>query len=181
MLDDKDLAAQLAIDLDGNFHLLVEKYSGPLFRYAYRIVQGDAEDVVQDTMWSAYLSPRLRSPEQIAQMALGAWLHRIALHHCLRTLEKRGRTAGQIPFNEVGIDVPDNSLERARKQKELVEAIDALPPIYREVFFLRFVKDLKIADIALRLGKPEGTIKSIIFRGKKLLRRHFKDFPEEEN
>lgn len=181
MRNDKYIAGQLAINLKEHFYLVVDEYSDPLYRYAYRLVQGSAEDVVQDVFMLAFAALQTYPVERIMAMSLGPWLYRITKNRCLRWLEQRKRVPVQVPLDAVGIEEENERLQRARRRKEAEDAIGELPLLYREVFFLRFVEDLTIADIARRLGKPTGTIKSIISRGKKLLREESGDFFEEDH
>lgn len=181
MNNNENLASQLAANLKENYYLLVEDYTDPLYRYAYTFVQAEAGDVVQEVFILAYIALQGFPKARIMTLAVRPWLYEITRNHCLRKLEKRRRTVVQVPFDEVSIDIPDERLEQAQRQEELLNAIATLPSPYREVLFLRFIEDLKITDIVRRLGKPEGTIKSIISRGKKLLRERLKGLPEKDN
>jgi len=68
---------------------------------------------------------------------------------------------------------PSPSPERAAASIELGRlmetAIDALPVAYRTVFMLRSVQELTVAETARCLDLTEGTVKSRLFRAKKLL------------
>lgn len=48
----------------------------------------------------------------------------------------------------------------AASRAALHRAVAALPPGQREVVVMRFVDDMSMAEIALALGIPEGTVKS---------------------
>ena len=47
------------------------------------------------------------------------------------------------------------------------EALDALPPLYREVLELHHFQDLKYREIADTLDVPIGTVMNRIFRARK--------------
>ena len=47
-----------------------------------------------------------------------------------------------------------------------VEAIQTLDPATREVFLLRFVEQMSVAEVALAVGEPVGTVKSRLHRGR---------------
>lgn len=59
---------------------------------------------------------------------------------------------------------------------EVVEAIDDLPDEFREVLVLSDLGDLKYAEIAAVLDIPVGTVKSRLFRARKLLQKRLRDF-----
>jgi RNA polymerase sigma-70 factor (ECF subfamily) len=51
------------------------------------------------------------------------------------------------------------------------EAIDRLPARYREIVALRHYRDMEVGEIAALLSRPEGTVKSWLFRARAILRR----------
>jgi RNA polymerase sigma factor (sigma-70 family) len=51
-------------------------------------------------------------------------------------------------------------------------AIEALPPVFREVIVLRELEDLSYEEIARIAGVPAGTVMSRLSRGRRLLRTH---------
>jgi RNA polymerase sigma-70 factor (ECF subfamily) len=60
-------------------------------------------------------------------------------------------------------------VERAAAEQLAQQALDRLPPRYREVFVLRQIEGLAVRDVAEILGLPEGTVKSLLHRGRALL------------
>jgi RNA polymerase sigma-70 factor (ECF subfamily) len=48
--------------------------------------------------------------------------------------------------------------------------VSHLPIKYREVVMLRYFDDLQMSEISERLGKSEGTVKSLLHRGLEKLR-----------
>lgn len=47
-----------------------------------------------------------------------------------------------------------------------LEAIQTLDPATREIFLLRFVEQMSVAEVALAVGEPVGTVKSRLHRGR---------------
>ena len=62
---------------------------------------------------------------------------------------------------------------------EIVRAIDSLPDEYRTTVVLSDIQDLRYAEISEILGIPEGTVKSRLFRGRRLLQRKLRGYAEE--
>jgi RNA polymerase sigma-70 factor (ECF subfamily) len=52
----------------------------------------------------------------------------------------------------------------------LEAALEALPPVEREVLTLFYLQDLSLAELAETLGVPVGTVKSRLFRARRMLR-----------
>ena len=61
----------------------------------------------------------------------------------------------------------------------MARAIDALPSRYRAAIVLSDLRGLCEAEIARVLGIPEGTVKSRLFRGRRMLRTKLADYAAE--
>jgi len=70
------------------------------------------------------------------------------------------------------------ALKLAPARDEIVRAIDSLPDEYRSAVVLSDIQELRYAEIAQILGIPEGTVKSRLFRGRRLLQRKLRDYAE---
>ena len=145
----------------------------------------DAEDLVSDTM--------LRAFERWEQYRLGtnirAWLFTI-LYHVFVSRKRRidarevqpptgedgDAWAGREPVGEVD---PEGRFYDSFLDEEITRAIDALPEEYRSAVLLSDVHDLRYAEIASILKVPEGTVKSRLFRGRRLLQRKLLDYAVE--
>ena len=81
--------------------------------------------------------------------------------------------------------IPDPSANprRTAAGTEMVEVIEAklleLDADFREVIVLRFIEELSYEEIAEATGEPLGTIKSRIFRARRLLKNLMKDHLQE--
>jgi RNA polymerase sigma-70 factor, ECF subfamily len=71
---------------------------------------------------------------------------------------------------------PEREFFDALIDDEVVAAIDDLPEEFREVLVLSDLGDLKYAEIAEVLDVPVGTVKSRLFRARKLLQERLRDF-----
>ena len=56
--------------------------------------------------------------------------------------------------------------------------LDSLPDEYRAAVVLSDIQELRYAEIAQILDIPEGTVKSRLFRGRRLLQRKLRDYAE---
>ena len=128
-------------------NLYRERYLG--FRRALATVTGSyesAHDVVQEAFARAIVQRRLFRGEA----PLGAWVWRIALRVAL---DERTRST-RAPLDEV----LDAGLVEPARDPELAEALRALPPRRRLIFFLRYFSDLTYEEIAAACGISEGTV-----------------------
>ena len=76
------------------------------------------------------------------------------------------------------------SLSQIVEKKEfgdiLGEAVRQLPPGQRRVFYLRYGEELRIKDIALRLNRSEGTVKSHLHHAHRKLRGLLRPYLQNE-
>ncbi len=148
-----------------------------LYGFALKLARSrdDAEDLVSDTV--------LRALERWEQYRLGtnirAWLFTILYH--VFVSRKRRIDAREVPTHEgedgwsaheaVGEADPEGRFYDSFLDEEITRAIDELPEEYRVVVTLSDLHELRYAEIAEILGVPEGTVKSRLFRGRRILQR----------
>ncbi|MEO8334363.1 MAG: sigma-70 family RNA polymerase sigma factor [bacterium] len=158
-----------------------------LYSFALKLsrARDDAEDLVSDTV--------LRALERWDQYRLGtnirAWLFTI-LYHLFVSRKRRidarevrdsddERGAGWSTKNAVGEADPESRFYDSFLDDEIIDAIDALPDEYRTAVVLSDIRELRYAEIAQMLGVPEGTVKSRLFRGRRLLQGKLRDYALE--
>jgi RNA polymerase sigma-70 factor (ECF subfamily) len=147
-----------------------------LYRVALRLTGDvtDAEDLVQDTMLKAYRSWRQYRPGTNAK----AWLLTILRNTFINDYRRRRREPVTLDldpvepsglYGAVGEADPEGSFFSRLVDAKVLEAIDALPPDFREVLVLSDMEGLGYAEIAETLGIPLGTVKSRLFRARRQL------------
>lgn len=94
------------------------------------------------------------------------WLHTIVRNRVVDHL-RRQRATAPLPEDEVSLGQRMSSLLATRATVQA--ALDALPDLYREPVTLRDLQGLSYAEVAARLGRPEGTVKAQISRGRALV------------
>ena len=125
-----------------------------------------------------FVSAFRRADQFRGDSAVTTWLHRIVVNASLDRLRRRAARPAQ-PLPDDLDDLPGATLadpvdEHARRETQLVvtEALASLPDDQRAAVLLVDVEGLSIEEAAVRLGCPEGTVKSRCFRGRaKLAKR----------
>ncbi|MBR6327840.1 MAG: sigma-70 family RNA polymerase sigma factor [Alphaproteobacteria bacterium] len=64
----------------------------------------------------------------------------------------------------------EEKVDKKRRQKLVLKAVDSLPKIYREVIIMAEFEEMSVTDIAKKLDIPEGTVKSRRHKAKELLK-----------
>lgn len=173
-------AALLRRVVDGDddaFSEIMRTHENRVFSVCVRIL-GDREsafDATQETFLTAF-----RKAYQFkGNAAVGTWIYRIAVNICYDMLRKHKRLrSGPLPDH---IDPADHgaqeTMEAAGVRPELREALDALPPEYRAAVVLSDVEDMSLPDVAETLRVPIGTVKSRVFRARRLLAKQLGNQP----
>ncbi|MGX5357523.1 RNA polymerase sigma factor [Kocuria sp. KH4] len=177
-LDEDTLVARAQDgDVDA-FEVLVVRYEGRLYRYAYGMVgnRQDAEDVVQDALIRAWRAlPTLTTPG-----AFGGWLYRITSRRCLDLLQRAGSRETEpwapeempdstAPRDTVGPRPPSDpaaATETAHQMDDLTRLVHQLPPPLRACWLMREVQERPYREIAQALSISEATVRGRIARAR---------------
>ena len=165
-----DLVARCqAGDVDA-FEQLYARHSARIFSLAARMAGSleTGEDLLQEIFLQAYR----KIGGFKGEAAVGTWLYRLALNHCLDFV--RSRQAKMDKATDA-IDGEDRAPFAARRESpverlDLERAIRQLPEGCREVFVLHDVEGYEHKEIAAMLGIAEGTSKSQVFKARMKLR-----------
>jgi RNA polymerase sigma-70 factor (ECF subfamily) len=156
---------------------LVRLYERKVFGLIVRMV-GDREagrDVLQDTFVKALTHLNQYSPGRSFQ----AWLFRIAANTAKdflrrRRLEGRYMTyEDELPLERLsgGPEPADVAVARKLTWEAVERSMESLPPRYRSVLHLRYREGLAYGEIAETLSLPMGTVKALLHRGRRELKR----------
>lgn len=178
MTDAPDLAAALPPPAPPAFSAAALAAMDDVYRFARSLTRdaSDAEDVVQDTYLRAFRSWRtFQEGTDIKR-----WLFTIARNVFLRSRERGQREVNldddasaaaesaqaQEAWVRGGLDP---LLDRAELAPAIDAALAALPEAFRSAVTLVDVEDQSYESAAEVLGVPVGTVRSRLFRGRKLL------------
>lgn len=123
-----------------------------------------AEEIVQDAFVAAH-----RRWDQVAVYDRpGAWLRRVVTNRCI-SATRRGATEVRLVARLRRQRPPEPAL--AAPDRELWEAVRALPGRQAQVVALVFVEDRSVAEVAEVLGCGEATVRTHLRRGRLALAR----------
>jgi RNA polymerase sigma factor (sigma-70 family) len=163
------------------FLKLRQKYYEAIFKLIGRMVRNREE--VEDLTQEAFTS--LSGFDE--EYAFSTWLYKIASNNSIDYIRKKRLQTFSIdkPIESDDSDYsfelpdtdlkPDQELIAAQRKKMLEEAMNALPPKYRQVIMMRHVEEREYQEIAKTLRLPLGTVKAHIFRARELLYKRLRD------
>jgi RNA polymerase sigma-70 factor (ECF subfamily) len=156
------------------FRLLIGRYQRTVHSMGlsfFRNVE-DAADFTQDVFFKAYRnlsSFRGRS-------RFSTWLYRIAYNTAINGVTRRKEYQSLAEEVLFAGETPEQLALKAAAREAVVKAVGELPEKYRICVDLFFFYDRSIKEIGTITGFPENTIKSHVFRAKKLLRERLESF-----
>jgi len=179
LTDDELVAKSVGGDAE-SFNQLILRWERPIYALAYRVIgrEEDARDVCQETFLRAFRA----LPGFKGQAKFSSWLYRIALNLC-RDWIRRQRHAPVMQMPE-GIDPgelaaergPVESIEELVSRRELSavveEAMALLPEEQRTAIILKEYHGMTFQEIADMQGCPLSTVKTRLYQGLTVLRRH---------
>jgi len=165
-----------------------------VYRLAFRL-SGEpdrAQDLTQETFLRAYQNWDKYTPGTRAK----SWLFTICRNVFLRRAERSrrhdeivARTADEDPrrisreatvFMEVRDRDPEGAFWSQVVDEEVLRAIDALPKEFREAVVLSDLEDLSYQEVSEIMGVPVGTVKSRLFRGRRILQKELYEYAVEQ-
>ena len=178
---ERDIILKCRSDIS-QFGVLFEEYHPKILRYLIGRV-GDvavANDIASTTFIKAMDNIQNFQPRGFR---FSSWLYRIAINETANHFRKpRCASLDQMMENE-NFDVPalgdphaeilaaQEEVDKKVRFKQIQKGLALLPLKYQEVISLRFFESKQIAEIAEILGKSDGTVKSLLSRGVKKLKK----------
>jgi RNA polymerase sigma factor (sigma-70 family) len=171
VLAEELLAVRCQLGEPAAFEELVALLHLRLWGYLIRLV-GDrslTEDVLQET-WLRVLRgiSRLRERDRLFSWIFGI-ARRVAMVHLRRrrvVVDLDDEAVAQLAAAEEPAELEDESL---LLHEELLE----LPLLEREVLTLFYLEELSLRQVSEVVGVPEGTVKSRLFRARRMLHERF--------
>lgn len=129
-----------------------------------------AEDVAQEAFLRAYRElGTLRNG-----LSFGPWVVRIARNLALDAV-RRGRPAQPLEAETQAADPSSAGEDLDEEMARVLAAVRQLPEPQWLAVVLRYLGGRSIEDVAKLTGRPEGTVKSLLFRARERLRRQLEE------
>lgn len=180
---EKELIQNILNGDPDEFRLLIEQYKKLISHILFRLIsnQNDRDELGQEIFIKIYQ----KLPSFQFKSKLSTWIGRIAYNSCLNYLRKKRiplyddqivyedeKDKNIASINDVKSQIlsPDESLNQSQVSSFLNQEIDKLPYQYREIISFFHLDNMSIKEICEIMKLPEGTVKSYLFRSRKLLK-----------
>jgi RNA polymerase sigma-70 factor, ECF subfamily len=182
--EERELIARATAGHRPSLERLIARYERQVYIVAYRFFNHpeDAGDATQEV----FLRMCRALPSFAGRSSFRTWLYRIAANTCLTLLQKKKRRQISLVqalldwFSRPPAEDPGEVVVREEYQRELraavADKVARLPEAYRMPVILRDLEGLSLEEIGEVLELKEGTVKSRINRGRRLLQESLETF-----
>ena len=151
------------------FDQLMAAHEDRVFSVCLRVMRDReaALDAVQETFITVFRKAHMYNGES----AFSTWLYRVAVNTCYDQLRKlKRRKAEPLPEGRDPADpTAADELTAVELRPELLAALESLSEEFRSAVILSDLEGLPLAEVSDILGVPVGTVKSRVFRGRRIL------------
>ncbi len=183
--------------LKGNikiFEEIINKYQRLVLSIAVRFTnnQYDREEVCQEIFIKVYQNLSGFN----FNSKLSTWIGKIAYNHCINYVNKNSKYSttdsidglyenGNFGSNKSQFENINSTINTDFEEKEIYilvrNNINRLPELYQTIINLFHLQEMSYKEISEILTLPEGTVKSYLFRSRKLLKEKLlSSYKEEE-
>lgn len=164
-----DLLARVVAGDRQAFDLIMRSQEDRVFAVCLRILgnRDNALDATQET----FLTVFRKAGQFQGNSALGTWIYRIAVNTCYDQIRKTGRRPTEPlddHFEPVDQSAED-AVQSAALRPDIEKALARLPADFRAAIVLSDLEGMSLPEAAEALGIPVGTVKSRVFRARRLL------------
>ncbi|MEM8529231.1 MAG: sigma-70 family RNA polymerase sigma factor [Chloroflexota bacterium] len=172
-LDDNALIEAISMGDSQALEVLYDRYGAVIYRMALRIVKNSelAEDVVQEVFWRVW---RRSSSFEKDRGRVAQWLFGVAHNLCIDEL-RRMRSRPVSVYEDVEhpliqqladdkIDIAETAWNSERR-RVITDALSQLPESQRQAVEMAYFGGMSHQEIATKLDRPLGTIKTRVRLG----------------
>jgi RNA polymerase sigma-70 factor (ECF subfamily) len=170
------------------FAVLIERHQDRAMTLALRIIRNreEAEELVQDGFLRAF-----RSLHQFrGDATFGTWFYRILYNLCMTRIARRRETPEPIDLQDESVlaqtdpqthePTIQEDLESDEARQMVQSELDRLPGNLRITLTFFYVQGMSYEEIAAVMEVPLGTVKTCLFRGRRLLKQRVLGRMKEE-
>lgn len=161
------------------FSRLYDVYVRPIYRFVYFKVNSheEAEDLTSETFLKAW--DYISKPENSQKIRNAkAFFYQVAGNLVIDFYRKKSLVSVSLDVLQENGDIRDeketvgvDKLIKKAEEEELKEAFKNIPSNYADTIIWYYLEELKISEIAEILKKSEGTVRVLIHRALKALKK----------
>ncbi|MBP6857817.1 MAG: RNA polymerase sigma factor [Candidatus Pacebacteria bacterium] len=177
-LSDKELVATVLLNKDA-FSVIITRYEAPLRRYINRLGVRDPRDM-EDLLQNSFIKVYRYLQSFDNSFSFSSWIYRIVhneTYDFFRSKKRRPEITLDDDSQQTFLNIesehegPEQIFDKDVDKQLLAKALDSLDKKYKDVLLLRYGEDKDYQQISDILQIPNGTVATLIHRGKKELKK----------
>ncbi|MCD8502158.1 MAG: sigma-70 family RNA polymerase sigma factor [Bacillaceae bacterium] len=173
-INDKNFIQHLQLQEEAALEFIVDKYLPLIKGVSYKVLspfnnKGIIEECVNDVFLSIWNNSNKFQGKNESDFK--KWICAItkfkAIDYYRKANNKKESASEYIDLNQV--NSAEDELIQLENRAELINLINRLDPVDRDIFIMKFLLGLKTRDISKKLGMTKASISNRIHRGKKKL------------
>ncbi|AQR93296.1 sigma-70 family RNA polymerase sigma factor [Clostridium saccharoperbutylacetonicum] len=170
---EKNYISRLKRGKEDALEFIVDKYLGLVKSAVYKVLASiDKNELIEECINDVFLSIWNNSDKFTGEeVDFKKWIFKIAR---FKAIDYYRREVKNIDLSIEDREISSNELVeeeiiKAEERSELLNLINTLEPMDRDIFVMKFFLGIKSEDIAKKLGLTRAAIDNRIYRGKKKL------------
>ena len=173
MFNEKEVVTRILKGDMRAFELLVKQYERLVFHVTSRLIKD--EDDIADICQEVFIKVHKGLFRFNFQSKLSTWVAQVTYFTAINYLKKyKNKQVDSYPDDIENYHFTNDNPEQLLTKKEVANYVEQLilqlPETYRTVITLYHLNEFSLEEIGEITGMPEGTIKSYLFRARKLLK-----------
>jgi RNA polymerase sigma-70 factor (ECF subfamily) len=155
-----------------SFRDIVDTYSLQVYRHALKLLKNneEAEEATQDIFMKIHKAIHLFRGDA----KLSTWIWRITVNECYTRLSKKKIPVDPITEKENEIPRPDtifSSIVEAERSTIVESVLTRIPSQQASILMMFYRDEMSYQEIAEVFNMPEGTVATLLHRGRENMRK----------
>ncbi len=168
-VEEQELIAAAARGDRRAFEALIRLHEDRVFAICMGVIR--SRDLALEATQETFITLFRKLDRFDGKSAFSTWLYRVTTNTCYDVLRRAKRhLAEPLPeYHDPADARAQDDLDAVELRPELRDALAAIPDEFRAAVVLSDLEGLPVAEVAEILDVPPGTVKSRVFRGRRLL------------
>jgi RNA polymerase sigma-70 factor (ECF subfamily) len=151
------------------FEALIRLHEDRVFAICMGVIR--SRDLALEATQETFITLYRKLDRFDGKSAFSTWLYRVTTNTCYDVLRRAKRhLAEPLPeYHDPADSGAQDDLDAVELRPDLRDALAAIPEEFRAAVVLSDLEGLPVAEVAEILEVPPGTVKSRVFRGRRLL------------
>lgn len=168
-------STSLIKDMD-SLREIIDTYSGRVYNHALQLLKNkeDAEEATQDVFIRINKAIHLFRGDS----KLSTWIWRITVNVCLTKLSKKKLHTDPLHDHEMTASQSETLFAEVENEERIAiikDVLGKIPPQQASILTMFYIEEMSYKEIADVCNLPEGTVATLLYRGRENMRKELSD------